>query len=399
MTAFRRLQETSPTGQRALVRVDFNVPVQKGKVSDNTRLRRAKPTIDFLRKSGAKVILLSHFGRPEGQPEPKFSLQQVIPELEKILDSKVYFATDCVGETAKAAIDSISFGDVLLLENTRFHRGEVLDDPVMASKMASLGDLFVIDAFSVTHRAHVSSFGLAAHLPAYAGLALEYELDHLGKALGNPVNPVLAIVGGAKVSTKIELLQNLVTKVDMLCVGGGMANTFLFALGKPVGKSLCEPDLAEMARTIMANAKASNCEVLLPEDVVVAKEFKANAEHEIRLATNVAADEMILDAGPKAVMALTNAMDRAKTLIWNGPLGAFEFTPFDTATVTAAKYAAELTQAGKLVSVAGGGDTVSALNLAKVTKQFTFISTAGGAFLEWMEGKQLPGLICLAIKQ
>lgn len=399
MTAFRRLQETNPTGQRALVRVDFNVPMQEGKVSDNTRLQRAKPTIDFLRSSGAKVILLSHFGRPDGAPDPAFSLQQIIPELENVLGCKVAFATDCVGDIAKAAIAKMSFGDVLLLENTRFHRGEVIDDPVMASEMASLGDLFVIDAFSVTHRAHVSSFGLAAHLPAFAGLALEHELDHLGKALGNPVNPVLAIVGGAKVSTKIELLQNLVTKVDMLCVGGGMANTFLYALGKPVGKSLCEPDLAELARTIMANAKASNCEILLPEDVVVAKEFKANATHEIRLAEDVSADEMILDAGPKAIKELEAAMDKAKTLIWNGPLGAFEFPPFDTATVTAAKYAAALTQAGKLVSVAGGGDTVSALNMAKVTEQFTFISTAGGAFLEWMEGKQLPGLDCLAIKQ
>jgi len=399
MAGFRRLKDAKLNGQRALVRVDFNVPMQSGKVSDNTRLLRAKATIDLLRQSGAKVILLSHFGRPEGQSEPKFSLQQVIPELESVLGCKVYFATECVGEIAETAIAQISFGDVLLLENTRFHRGEVLDDPIMASEMASLGDLFVIDAFSVTHRAHVSTFGLAAHLPAFAGLALEYELDHLSKALGNPVNPVLAIVGGAKVSTKIELLQNLVSKVDMLCVGGGMANTFLYALGKPIGKSLCEPDLAELALKIMANAKASNCEILLPEDVVVAKEFAAGAKNETKLATNVAADEMILDAGPKAVTALTNAMDRAKTLIWNGPLGAFEFAPFDTATVAAAKYAAELTQAGKLVSVAGGGDTVSALNLANVTEQFTFISTAGGAFLEWMEGKQLPGLTCLETKQ
>jgi phosphoglycerate kinase len=284
-----------------------------------------------------------------------------------------------------------------LLENTRFHAGETKNDPQMANEMARLGDLFVLDAFSICHRAHVSTSGIAKLIPACAGLALERELDHLGQALGNPVKPVLAVVGGAKVSTKIDLLQNLVTQVDMLCVGGGMANTFLHALGKPVGTSLCEPDLAQLARTIMAKAKTSGCEILLPKDVVVAKEFAANAEHTTRLAENVREDEMILDAGPCAVDALADAMDRAKTLIWNGPLGAFEMEPFDTATVEAARYAAKQTKAGNLISVAGGGDTVSALNLAGAADAFTFISTAGGAFLEWMEGKELPGIAALQL--
>lgn len=396
MAGFRRLEDAALAGCRALVRVDFNVPFADGKVSDDTRLRRAKPSIDFLRAAGAKVILLSHFGRPGGKANPTMSLAKITPALETVLDCKVGFANDCVGQAAADAVEQMVAGDVLLLENTRFHAGETNNDPKMAEQMAKLGDLFVSDAFSVTHRAHVSTCGIAAHMPSYAGLALERELDHLGQALGNPVSPVLAIVGGAKVSTKIELLQNLVTKVEMLCVGGGMANTFLYAAGQSVGKSFCEPELAELARTIMEIAKANNCQILLPEDVVVAKQFRAHAQHTTRLATKVRADEMILDAGPCAVDRLADAMDRAKTLIWNGPLGAFEFPPFDTATVTAARYAAKLTATGQLISVAGGGDTVSALNLANAADQFTFISTAGGAFLEWMEGKQLPGLICLS---
>ncbi len=396
MNAFRRLEDANLAGQRVLVRVDFNVPMHGGAVSDATRLRAAKPTIDYLRNAGAKVILLSHFGRPGGAPNAAMSLRQIVGALQGVLGCDVGFAADCVGDVAKEAIDALSPGAVLLLENTRFYAGETKNDPALAKQMAALGDVFVSDAFSVAHRAHVSNVGVAAHLPAFAGMAMQRELDHLSQALGHPIKPVLAIVGGAKVSTKIELLQFLVTQVDMLCVGGGMANTFLHALGKPVGISLCETDLADLSRRIMATAKEHNCEILLPKDVVVAKEFAAHAPHTTRNADGVRDDEIILDAGPCAVDALADAMDRAKTLIWNGPLGAFEFAPFDTATMEAARYAAKLTKAGKLLSVAGGGDTVAALNMAKVADQFTFISTAGGAFLEWMEGKELPGIACLS---
>ncbi|VAV94408.1 Phosphoglycerate kinase [hydrothermal vent metagenome] len=395
MTGFRRLQQANVSGRRVLVRVDFNVPMQDGQVSDDTRLRRAKPSIDFLRNAGAKVILLSHFGRPNGKIIAEMSLQQIVPALQNVLGCDIAFAQDCVGELAQDAVENLSAGQVLLLENTRFHAGETRNDPNLAKQMAALGDIFVSDAFSVVHRAHVSTAGIAALLPAFAGLALERELDHLDQALGNPVAPVLAVVGGAKVSTKIDLLQNLVSKVDILCVGGGMANTFLFAQGKPVGTSLCEPGLAELARSILAKAKTTNCQILLPQDVVVAKKFAAHAPNTTRLANDVREDEMILDAGPMAVKTLTNAMDSAKTLIWNGPLGAFEMQPFDTATVAAAKYAANRSKQAKLISVAGGGDTVAALNLAEVADDFTFISTAGGAFLEWMEGKELPGIACL----
>ncbi len=396
MSAFRRLETASPSGKTVLVRVDFNVPMANGMVSDDTRLIRAVPTIKHLREAGAKIVLLSHFGRPGGKPDREMSLSQIVSALSKVLGLPVGFASDCVGSVAQAAIDAMVPGQVLLLENTRFHAGESKNDPELAGQMAALGDLFVSDAFSVVHRAHASNVGIASHLPGYAGLALERELDHLSQALGHPVQPVLAVVGGAKVSTKIDLLQNLVTQVDMLCVGGGMANTFLYALGHKVGTSLCEPDLSELARTIMQKAKDSGCEILLPKDVVVAKQFAAHAEHTTRLASAVRDDEMILDAGPVAVDALADAMDRAKTLIWNGPLGAFEMKPFDTATLEAARYAAKRTNAAKLISVAGGGDTVAALNLAGIADQFTFISTAGGAFLEWMEGKDLPGVACLS---
>jgi len=396
VTGFHRLQEAVTASKRVLVRVDFNVPMQDGVVSDDTRLRRAKPTIDLLREAGAKVILLSHFGRPNGQVIANLSLNQIVPALENILGCTVAFANDCVGQIAEQAVRAMRDGDVLLLENTRFHQGETVNDPALASKMAALGDIFVHDAFSVAHRAQVSSFGLATHLPAFAGLAMEYELDHLTQALGTPTHPVLAVVGGAKVSTKMELLKNLVSKVDILCVGGGMANTFLFALGKPVGISLCERGFADTALEILDNAKRSGCEILLPKDVVAATAFAANAPHKVRLAEDVHDDEMILDAGPDAVAALMHAIARAKTVIWNGPLGAFELPPFDRATIQAASYCAQQTTAGKLISVAGGGDTVAALNLAGIADQFTFVSTAGGAFLEWMEGKQLPGILCLS---
>jgi len=399
MASFRRLQDADLFGKTALVRVDLNVPIQGGAVSDSTRLQRAKPTIDFLRKAGAKVVLLSHFGRPGGKEDLEFSLAPIVPALEQVLGCSVQFAKDCVGPLAQQAVTNMPDGGILLLENTRFHSGETANDPDMAKSIASFGDLFVSDAFSVVHRAHVSTVGIAKHLPAFAGLALERELDHLDQALGNPVKPVLAVVGGAKVSTKIDLLQNLVKQVEMLCIGGGMANTFLFAQGLSVGKSLCEPSLADTALAIMAGAQQSGCEILLPSDVVVAKEFAANVPNITKSANDVSSDEMILDAGPMAVTALIEAMGRAKTIIWNGPLGAFEFPPFDIATAKAATAAAKLTKAGKLISVAGGGDTIAALNLVKAADDFTFISTAGGAFLEWMEGKELPGIACLIDQQ
>ncbi len=393
--AFRTLDDADVKGQRVLVRVDFNVPMHGGRVSDDTRLRAALPTINDLRGRGAKVILLSHFGRPKGERVADMSLAPVAPVLADLLGAPVGFAADCVGEAAQAAVAAMSPGDVLLLENTRFHKGEQKNDPALGRALADLGDLFVLDAFSSAHRAHASTVGIAKFLPAFAGRAMQRELEHLEKALGQPKHPVLAVVGGAKVSSKIDLLQNLVAKVDMLCIGGGMANTFLHALGKPVGASLCEKDLADTARAIMTSAVRNDCEILLPIDVVVATEFAANAPHRSVGLDDVGEKDMILDAGPQSVVALNAAMDRAKTVIWNGPLGAFELTPFDAATKAAARHCADLTRAGKLVSVAGGGDTVSALNQAGAADGFTFISTAGGAFLEWMEGKALPGVEAL----
>jgi phosphoglycerate kinase len=393
---FRRLEDVNANGKRVLVRVDFNVPMQDGQVADDTRLRAALPTIEKLRAAGAKVILMAHFGRPKGKRDPAQSLAPVAPALAELLGAPVAFAEDCVGEKAAAAIAALPEGGVILLENTRFHEGEEKNDSELARAMAALGDLYVNDAFSAAHRAHASTEGVAHLLPAYAGLSMQAELEHLDRALGRPVRPVLAIVGGAKVSTKIELLENLVRKVDMLAVGGGMANTFLFAKGLEVGKSLCERELADTARAILAAADTAGCEILLPSDVAVAQRFEAHAPHQCVKAAHVAADDIILDAGPQTVQALCAAMERAQTLIWNGPLGAFETPPFERATLDAARHAAALTQAGKLVAVAGGGDTVAALNMAGVAERFTFVSTAGGAFLEWMEGKTLPGVAALA---
>ncbi len=396
--AFRTLNDADVEGKRVLVRVDFNVPMKERVVSDDTRLRSALPTIQDLQIRGAKVILLSHFDRPKGERVASMSLAPVAPALGKLLGSKVTFANDCVGAPAQSAIAAMGPGDVLLLENTRFHPGEQKNDPALARRMADLGDLFMLDAFSVTHRAHASTTGIAHYLPSYAGKAMARELEHLQKALGEPRHPVLAVVGGAKVSTKIDLLQNLVEEVDMLCVGGGMANTFLHALGKPVGASLCEKDLAFTANAIMAAAKTAGCQVLLPIDVVVAQKFEAGVSSRTCSLDEVGDKDMILDAGPKSVAVLKTAMDTARTVIWNGPLGAFELSPFAAATDAAALYCADLTRAGKLVSVAGGGDTVSALNKAGAADGFSFISTAGGAFLQWMEGKALPGVDVLKIK-
>ncbi|MBV2185507.1 MAG: phosphoglycerate kinase [Rhizobium sp.] len=396
MPAFKTLDDlTDIAGKRVLVRVDLNVPVADGKVTDATRIERVAPTIKELSAKGAKVILLAHFGRPKGEPVADQSLSLIAPAVEEVLDQKVAFATDCIGAAAADAIAKMENGDILLLENTRFHKGEEKNEAGFVAELAKNGDIFVNDAFSAAHRAHASTEGLAHHMPAYAGRTMQAELVALEKGLGKPARPVVAIVGGAKVSTKIDLLSNLVKKVDALVIGGGMANTFLAAQGINVGKSLCEHDLAETAKQIMVNAEASGCAIVLPVDGVVAREFKAGADNETVAINAIPADGMVLDVGPKSVEAINGWISKAETLVWNGPLGAFEIAPFDTATVSAARHAAEQTRAGKLVSVAGGGDTVSALNHAGVADDFSYVSTAGGAFLEWMEGKELPGVAVL----
>ncbi len=395
MTAYRTIDDLDVAGKRVLVRVDFNVPAKDGAVTDATRIERALPTIQELSKKGAKVILLSHFGRPGGVRDERESLRPVAKKLEQLLGGGVLFADDCIGEEARKTVKKMVGGDVAVFENTRFHKGEEKNDPDFVKALAESGDLYVNDAFSAAHRAHASTEGLARLLPAAAGRAMEKELDYLAAALSNPERPMMAIVGGAKVSTKIEMLLNLVGKANVLVVGGGMANTFLFAKGLSVGKSLCEPDLSATAREIMAQAASAGCEILLPADVVVAKEFKQHAEHQVRAADAVAADEMILDVGPDTVNAIADRIDAAKTLVWNGPLGAFETKPFDTATLEAARYAARRVKEQRLVAVAGGGDTVAALAAAGVEDGFTYVSTAGGAFLEWLEGKELPGVAAL----
>lgn len=390
-----RLEEANVAGKRVLVRVDFNVPMADGKVSDDTRLQSAVPTIEWLTGQGARVILLAHFGRPKGKPDSSQSLKPVVAPLSELLGQPVAFANDCVGKSAEKAVADLKDGGVLLLENTRFHAGEEANDPEFAGQLAANGDLYVNDAFSAAHRAHASTEGVARLLPAYAGLALQRELDHVTAALENPERPLLAIVGGAKVSTKIDLLMNLVTKVNALFVGGAMANTFLAAKGVDVGKSLHEADLLGTAREIMAAAEKSGCELILPQDAVVARELKAKAARRVAGLDEIARDEMILDCGPETIDALADSIEHAKTLVWNGPLGAFEMVPFDTGTVEAARFAAQRVSERKLVAVAGGGDTVAALNHASVTEDFSFVSTAGGAFLEWLEGKPLPGIEAL----
>ena len=395
MTAFRTLDDVDPHGKRVLVRVDLNVPVKDGAVTDDTRVKAVAPTIAELADKGGKVLLLAHFGRPKGGRDPSQSLKVVVPALAAALGRPVGFVDDCVGPDVAAAVANMVPGDVILLENTRFHAGEEKNDPALVAELAANGDLYVNDAFSAAHRAHASTEGLARALPAYAGRSMQAELDALGKALGSPQRPVIAIVGGAKVSSKIDLLENLVGRVDVLVIGGGMANTFLAAQGKAVGKSLCEHDLADTARRILAAAEKSGCAIVLPTDAVVAREFKANADNETVSVDAVPADAMILDAGPASVDAVRARIDGAKTLVWNGPLGAFELTPFDAATVAAARHAADRTDAGALLSVAGGGDTVAALNHAGVAERFSYVSTAGGAVLEWLEGKPLPGVEAL----
>jgi len=393
---FRTLDQAGDLkGRRALVRVDFNVPMDAGQVADDTRLRAALPTIRFLSGRGAKVVLLAHFDRPKGKRVPEMSLKPVVEPLARLLGKPVAFADDCIGPEAKAAIDALPEGGVILLENLRYHAGEEANDPAFVEALAALGDLYVDDAFSASHRAHASTEGVARKLPAYAGLAMQAELEHLEKALGKPERPVLGIVGGSKVSTKLDLLKNLVTKLDKLAIGGGMANTFLYAQGHDVGASYCEKDLADTAREIIGLAGRNNCKLFLPLDIVVAEKMAAGSPARVRGLGEVDDDERILDAGPETVARLKRAMENSRTLIWNGPLGVFEIPPFDRGTVEAARHAAELAKAGKLIAVAGGGDTVAALNHAGVAGDFTFISTAGGAFLEWMEGKVLPGVAAL----
>lgn len=393
--AWKTLDDMDLAGKRVLTRVDINVPVENGVVTDTTRIDRIVPTVLDILAKGGKPVLLAHFDRPKGKVVPEMSLAQVRPALEAALGQAVAFAPDCIGEAAASAVAAMAPGDVLLLENTRFHAGEEKNDPTFAAALAANGDVFCNDAFSAAHRAHASTEALARLLPACAGRLMGEELSALDKALGNPVRPVVAIVGGAKVSTKLDLLGNLVAKVDHLVIGGGMANTFLAAQGIPVGKSLCEHDLADTARDILAKARAAGCDVILPRDIVVAREFKAGATNETLAPDACPADGMILDAGPVTVAHIAATLAAAHTLVWNGPLGAFELPPFDTATVAAARESARLTKAGTLTSVAGGGDTVAALNAAGVADDFTYVSTAGGAFLEWMEGKELPGVAAL----
>jgi phosphoglycerate kinase len=395
--SFRTLNDADLKGKRVLLRVDLNVPMEGGRVSDLTRIERVLPTIRAIAEKGGKVILLAHFGRPKGR-DAKESLKPIAPVLAELIGKPVAFAEDCIGEPAASAVAKLKDGDVLLLENTRYHAGEEKNDPAFVKALAANGDVYVNDAFSAAHRAHASTEGLARVLPAYAGRSMQAELEALSKALEKPKRPVIAVVGGAKVSTKIDLLENLVGKVEALVIGGGMANTFLAARGMPVGRSLAERDLADTANRIMTKAAETGCAIILPVDVVVAERFEANAPaHEYGVEA-VPATGMILDVGSKSLDRINAAMDEAATLVWNGPLGAFETKPFDRATLAAARHAAERTRQGKLLTVAGGGDTVAALNAAGVADNFTYVSTAGGAFLEWLEGKSLPGVEALRVK-
>ncbi len=396
MAAFKTLDDLDVAGKRVIVRCDLNVPMKDGRVTDATRIERGAATLNELARKGARVIVMSHFGRPKGKPAAEFSLEPLAAPIAKAMGGrKVGFVADCVGPAATAAVAALRDGEVLLLENLRFHAGEEANDPAFARQLAALAEIYVNDAFSCAHRAHASTEAIARLLPAAAGRLMQAELDHLGAALEQPQHPVMAIVGGAKVSTKLDLLGNLVGKVDQLVIGGGMANTFLFAQGVEVGKSLAERDMAETARQILAKAKVRNCSIVLPVDAVTAGEFKADAPTRTVAATAVPADQMILDIGPKSVADIVARLQACKTLVWNGPLGAFETRPFDQGTVAVARAAAARTRAKELLSVAGGGDTVAALVQAGVVEDFSYVSTAGGAFLEWLEGKELPGVAAL----
>ncbi len=394
---FRTLDDLDAKGKRIVLRADLNVPAKDGKVTDTTRIDRSAATIRELAEKGGRVIILTHFGRPKGREE-KYSQKLLVEPLSKAVGRPVAWADDVVGIDAVEAVNAMKDGDVLLMENVRFHPEEEKNDPVFARALADLGQAYVNDAFSTAHRAHASTEAIARLIPAYAGRLMQAELEALGKALEHPEKPVAALVGGAKVSTKLDLLGNLVSRVDYLVIGGGMANTFLFADGVAVGKSLCEKELADTARDILAKAKAAKCQIVLPTDVVVAAEFAENAPSKVVPVNSVADDMMILDAGPASAQSIIERLNGCRTLVWNGPLGAFEITPFDAATNAVAKAAAQRTKEGKLLTVAGGGDTVAALAKAGVEEQFSYVSTAGGAFLEWLEGKDLPGVAALQPK-
>ncbi len=393
--SWKSLEQADLQGKIVLTRVDINVPVEGGKITDWTRIDRIKPTVDQIIEMGGRPVLMAHFGRPKGQKNPEFSLEPIAKQINQHWDYDVHFAPEAVGDSAQNAIKALQDGDVLLLENTRFYAGEEANDAEFSKALAALGDVYVNDAFSAAHRAHASTEALAHLLPSYAGKLMAAELGALENALSKPKPPVIAIVGGAKISTKLDLIGNLLEKVDYLVIGGGMANTFLAANGAKVGKSLCEYDLLDTARSIVEKSKSSNCEIVLPLDVVTAKEFKAGAEFEIHDAADCPETQMILDAGPKTIEKIKSLFDQSKTLVWNGPLGAFEIPPFDKATNECATYAAQLTKNQKLLSVAGGGDTVAALNASNSAEHFSYVSTAGGAFLEWLEGKTLPGVAAL----
>lgn len=398
MSAFRTLDQADVKGKRVLLRVDVNVPMEDGKVTDTTRIERAAETITELADKGAKVILLAHFGRPKKGPEAKFSLKPVAEAIADVIKRPVAFASDCVGPEAEKAVAALKDGDILCLENTRFHPEETKNDPAFVDQLAKLGDIWVNDAFSAAHRAHATTEGLGHKLPAYAGRTMQAELDALTRALEAPQRPVAAVVGGAKISGKLDLLGNLLDKVDVLIIGGGMANTFLAAQGHPVGKSLCENDLIPTAKEIMEKAKKTDREIVLPVDVVVAQKFEANAPSRTVDLDKVGPDDMILDIGPRSIEYVVSLLARMKTVVWNGPFGAFEMQPFDKGTMTVAAAAADRSATGRLVTVAGGGDTVAALNQAGAAEKFSYISTAGGAFLEWLEGKALPGVDILRAK-
>ncbi len=392
----KTIDDADVVGKRVLVRADLNVPMQNGVISDATRIERFLPTVRELTKRGARVVIMTHFGRPGGQVDPSLSLAPVAEKVAELLPgTKVSFAPDCIGEKAEAVVASLSNGDVAVLENLRFHKGETDNDPAFIAELVALGDLYVSDAFSTSHRAHASTEGIARHLPSFAGPLMMLEVNALKAALEAPKRPVAAVVGGAKVSTKIQLLTNLVNKVDMVIVGGGMANTFLFAQGVQVGKSLCEPDYIDTVEEILGRAAESGCKIVLPTDVVVSAEFAEGAPSDVVDVHSVPEDKMILDAGPQSVAGLVEKLSSCKTLVWNGPLGAFEISPFGEGTFALARAAAQATIEGQLTTIAGGGDTVAALNSANVTDDFTYVSTAGGAFLEWLEGRALPGVVAL----
>jgi phosphoglycerate kinase len=395
MPAFKTLDQADVAGKRVLVRADLNVPMKDGRVTDTTRLQRLVPTVAALAAKGAKVVVLSHFDRPKGKRVPEMSLKPVAAALARLLGREVAFADDCIGPVAAAVVGGLAPGAVAVLENLRYHKGEEANDAAFARELAALGDLYVNDAFSAAHRAHASTEAVAKLLPAYAGLQMQAELEALGAALENPKKPVMAIVGGAKVSTKLDVLTHLVTRVNVLVIGGGMANTFLHAQGIDVGTSLCERDLADTARQVLAKATAHGCQIVLPQDAVVADALRPGADTIVCAIDAVPPAQMILDIGPASAARIAAQLEDCRTLLWNGPLGAFETKPFDAGTLHVARAAAALTKKGVLVSVAGGGDTVAALNAAGVTEEFTYVSTAGGAFLEWMEGKTLPGVAAL----